>query len=69
MLTRATCSNKLYRSHVMTLNSEINLIRAENEKLIMNYQCMIMVLIDSVGTTVMDIVIQLVLEIDAIVEH
>ena len=53
----------------MTLNSEINLIRAENEKLIMNYQCMIMVLIDSVGTTIMDIVIQLVLEIDAIVEH
>ena len=64
MLMRATRSN----SHAMTLNFEIISIHAEIEKLIMNYQCMIMARIDLVGTA-MDIEIRFVLEIDAIVGH
>ena len=52
----------------MTLNTEIILIRAKIEKLIMNYQCMIMARIDSVGT-VIDVLIRLMLGINAIVGH
>lgn len=52
----------------MTLNTEIILIRAKIEKLIMNYQCMIMARIDSVGT-VLDVVIWLMLGINATAGH